>query len=341
MIREAIARLVEGAVLSREEALAALRDVMKGEATPAQIGAFITALRIRGETPEVIAGCAEAMREQFTPVAAGEGPVVDTCGTGGDGAHTFNISTAAALVAAGAGVRVAKHGNRGVSSPCGSADVLAALGVDLAAPPAVMERCLRDIGIAFLFAPALHPAMKFAIGPRREIGIRTVFNILGPLSNPAGARRGVLGVFSREMVGVMARAAADLGAVHLFVVHGHDGLDEISLTGPTWVAEVRDGSVRTWELAPEDVGLARCDAAALRGGAPDENAAILREVLAGAAGPRRDIVRLNAAAALVAGGRAADLREGLDAAAVSIDTSAAQDKLERLAAATSAAGDSA
>ncbi len=330
MIREAIAALTEGRSPSREQARDVMREIMSGAATGAQISAYITALRIRGETPDIIAGSAEAMREHFTPVPAPEGVVVDTCGTGGDGAKTFNISTAAALVAAGAGAVVAKHGNRSVSSACGSADVLAALGVNLDVTPSVMARCLREIGIAFLFAPALHPAMKHAIGPRREIGIRTVFNILGPLSNPAGARHGVLGVYHADLVPVLARAAADLGSVHLFIVHGSDGLDEITLTGPTTVGEVRDGAVAVFTLVPEQAGLTACDPADLAGGDAAVNAAILREILGGGEGPRRDIVLINAAAALAAAGLARDFREGVKQAAAAIDSGAARAKLEAL-----------
>lgn len=336
MIRECIARLAEGTALAREEARDVMREIMSGEATPAQVAAFITALRIRGETPAVIAGCAEAMREKLTPVPAGTGAVVDTCGTGGDGAHTFNISTAAAFVAAGAGAVVAKHGNRSVSSQCGSADVLSALGVNVNAPAETMARCLQEIGLAFLFAPLLHPAMKFAIGPRREIGIRTVFNILGPLSNPAGARHGVLGVYHRDLVPVIARAAADLGAVRMFVVHGCDGLDEITLTGPTFVGEVRDGRVESYEVAPEDAGLDRCRQEDLKGGDAPANAGILRGVLRGERGPRRDIVTLNAAAALMAAGLASGFRDGAAKAAASIDSGAALAKLDRLVALTNA-----
>jgi anthranilate phosphoribosyltransferase len=330
MIREAIARLAEDRPITGDEALLAMREIMAGEATPAQIAAYLTALRLRGESAAVIAGSARAMRENFTAVRAPSDAVVDTCGTGGDGAHTFNISTAAAFVAAGAGVPVAKHGNRGVSSRCGSADVLAALGVRLEVPAEVMGACLARIGVAFLFAPALHPAMKFAIGPRREIGIRTLFNILGPLSNPAGARRGVLGVYSADLVPVMAAAAAALGALHLFVVHGEDGLDELTTTGPSRVAEVRDGRVAESIIQPRDAGLPQAAPGDLVGGGPEENAAILRAVLAGAAGPPRDIVLLNAAAAIVAGGRAADLREGVALAARAIDSGAARQKLAAL-----------
>lgn len=330
MIRESIARLAEGKTLSREDAHATMLEIMSGEATPAQIASYITALRLRGETPEVIAGSATAMREKFTAVRAPTDLVVDIVGTGGDGAHTFNISTAAAFVIAGAGVTVAKHGNRNVSSKCGSADVLAALGVKIDAPPERMAECLAAIGIAFLFAPVLHPAMKYAIGPRREIGIRSIFNILGPLSNPAGARYGVLGVYARDLTVTLARAAATLGAQHFFVVHGHDGLDEITLTGPTHVAEVRQGSVRTFDIHPREFGLPTAQAADLVGGEPAENAVTVRRLLAGEKGPKRDIVLLNAAAALVTGQKARDIPEGLRMAAAAIDSGAAQGKLDQL-----------
>lgn len=327
MIREAIAKLVERQDLTRDEARTVVREIMSGEATPAQIGAFITALRMHGESPEVIAGCAEAMREKFTPVEAPCERVVDTCGTGGDRSHTFNISTASAFVAAGAGVTVAKHGNRCVSSQCGSADVLAALGVNIEASPEVMARCLREAGVAFLFAPTLHPAMRYAIGPRREIGIRSIFNILGPLSNPARAQYGVLGVYARELVPTLAQALAALGARHVFVVHGTDGLDEITTTAPTLVAEVRDGQVVSYELDAADFGIPRSARAELAGGTPEENAAVLRALLSGQKGPKRDIVLVNAAAAIVAGGVARDLREGLEKAAESVDSGAAMEKL--------------
>ena len=334
MIRETIAKLVENKPLTHDEAHATLREIMAGEATPAQIAAFITALRIRGETPEVIAGSARAMREKYTAVHTPDGLVVDTCGTGGDGAHTFNISTTAALVTAGAGVVVAKHGNRSVSSKSGSADVLEALGINIGVSSDVMERCLREIGIAFLFAPSLHPAMKHAIGPRREIGIRTIFNILGPLSNPAGARHGVLGVYHRSLVPTLAQAASALDVQHLFVVHGHDGLDEITTTTTSSVAVVRGPKVELLELDPRDYGLPLAQPADLAGGDPAFNAQIIREILAGQKGPKRDITLLNAAAAIVAGGKANDLKEGLALAAQSIDSGAAQAKLEQLVSAT-------
>jgi anthranilate phosphoribosyltransferase len=334
MIRECIAKLADGQKLTRDEAFNSMLEIMSGEATPAQISAYITALRIRGETADIIAGSAAAMREKYTPVIAPTEIVVDTCGTGGDASLTFNISTAAAFVAAGAGVVVAKHGNRGVTSRCGSADVLTALGVNIEVSPALMGNCLTRWGIAFLFAPLLHPAMKYAIGPRREIGIRTIFNILGPLSNPAGARYGVLGVYHRDMVPVLADAAAKLGAVRLFVVHGLEGLDELSTIGPSRVAEVRDGMVTTYQVQPEDFGLKRARPEDLKGGDPETNAQIIRAILNGEQGPKRDIVLLNAAAAIVAGGRARDMQEGLRMAARSVDSGMARQKLDQLILAT-------
>jgi anthranilate phosphoribosyltransferase len=330
MIKACIGRLAEGKSISGEEAYGALRAIMTGEATPAQIAAFITALRIRGETPDIIAGAARAMREQFTAVEPHHARVVDTCGTGGDGAHTFNISTAAALVTAGAGVPVAKHGNKSVSSHCGSADVLAELGVNITVDATVMSACLKEVGIAFLFAPSLHPAMKHAIGPRREIGIRTIFNILGPLSNPAGAKRGVLGVYSKDLATVLAEALVQLGAEHMFVVHGEDGLDEISIAAPTHLAEVRDGAVRTYRLHPSEYGIKPAKPEDLRGGDPADNATIIRAVLDGQQGPRRDIVLLNAAVAIMTGEQAASIEEGIKAAANAIDSGAARAKLEQL-----------
>ena len=334
MIREAIAKLVEGHVISGHEALLVMRQIMAGEATPAQIASYLTALRMTGETPEIIAGSAKAMREHFTAVEPHADVVVDTCGTGGDGAHTFNISTTVAFVVAGAGITVAKHGNRSVSSKSGSADVLEALGVNVNVTPDVMSHCLKEIGIAFLFAPALHPAMKHAIGPRKEIGIRSIFNILGPLSNPAGALYGMLGVYQKSLVPVLAEAAASLGAKHLFVVHGHDGLDEVTLTGLTEVAEVKDGKVSNYTLNPKDFGLSLCNAADLTGGDPAHNAGIIKEILAGKKGPARDIVILNAAVAIVAGQKAKSIEEGIQQAAQSIDSGAARAKLEQLASKT-------
>lgn len=336
MIREAIAKIVEGKLITDSEAHLTMKQIMDGEATPAQIAAYLTALRMQGETPEVIAGSARAMREHFTAVEPHADVVVDTCGTGGDGAHTFNISTTVALVVAGAGITVAKHGNRSVSSKSGSADVLEALGVNLAVSPDVMSACMKEIGIAFLFAPALHPAMKHAIGPRREIGIRSIFNILGPLSNPANARHGMLGVYQRSLVPVLAEAAAQLGAQHLFVVHGHDGLDEVTLTGLTEVAEVKQGKVKTYTLDPREYGFVLCKPSDLAGGDPAHNATIIQSILAGHKGFPRDIVVLNAAVAIVAGQQCGAIKEAVAAAEQSIDSGAARRKLEQLVARTKA-----
>ena len=334
MIRETIAALSEGTELTFEEALESMRQIMRGDATPAQIAGYLMGLRIRGESPMVIAASAQAMRENFTAVPPPEGIVVDTCGTGGDGTHTFNISTASAFVVAGAGVTVAKHGNRSVSSKSGSADVLEALGVNISVPPETMATCLREVGIAFLFAPSLHPAMKHAIGPRKELGIRTLFNILGPLSNPAGAKHGVIGVYADALVETVAEASAKLGAEHLFVVHGKDGLDELTTTAETRVAEVKNGKVTVTTLSPEDVGLHRAAPGQLKGGDASVNADIIRALLNGQPGPARDIVALNAAAAIVAGQKTATLREGLDLAFQSIDSGAAREKHASLIART-------
>ncbi len=331
MIQQAIARLVERQDLSRADMAAVMNEIADGGATPAQVGAFLAALRLKGETVDEIAGAAEVMRARAERVRVEQPVFVDTCGTGGDGQHTFNISTAAALVVAGAGLAVAKHGNRSVSSRCGSADVLAALGVDVEAPREVVERCIREVGIGFLFAPRLHPAFKAVAGLRRELGVRTVFNLLGPLANPAGARRQVMGVYEPRWVPIIAGVLAALGAEHAFVVHG-EGLDEIAVTGMTHVCEVKNGAVERFTMVPEDIGLGRWPRAAIAGGDPPENAAILRAVLAGQKGGPRDAVLANAAAALVAGDAAPDLRTGVRLAAESIDRGAAAEKLSRLAA---------
>jgi len=340
-IREAIARLVERHDLTAEEAEEVMGQVMRGEATPAQIGGFLIALRMKGETVEEIAGFARAMRRHALSVQTRRVPVVDTCGTGGDRSGTFNISTTAAFVVAGAGLPVAKHGNRSVSSHCGSADVLEALGVNLNLSPEAVARCVDEIGIGFLFAPRFHPAMKHAIGPRREMGVRTVFNVLGPLTNPAGAQVQVLGVYDPSLTETLAGVLGSLGCQAAFVVHGADGLDELSTTGPNRVAQLDNGSIRSYVLDPTDFGLPRAPISALRGGDAAENAAIVRSVLQGEPGPRRDVVLLNAAAALVAGGCAADMREGLHLAARSIDSGAALEKLEALIAFTQGAGEAA
>lgn len=336
MIKDAISTLVEGQTINREQAYAVMKGIMSGEATNAQIAAYLVALRMVGETPDIIAGSVQAMREVVTHVDAGDPNVVDIVGTGGDGAYTFNISTAAAIVTAGAGVTVAKHGNRSVSSKCGAADVLEALGVNLSAGPEVMAACLKEIGLAFLFAPGLHPAMKHAIGPRTELGVRTIFNILGPLTNPAGALRGVMGVYAADLVDTIAAAAADVGSEHFYIVHGGDGLDEITTTTTTEVAKVTPDGVQRFQLDPADFGMSYATAADLKGGDPEENAAILREILDGTQGPKRDTVLLTAAAGIVAGGKAADFAEGLEKAAASIDSGAAKGKLEALVELTNA-----
>ncbi len=330
MIQHAVKKAVEGIDLTREEARAAMETIMNGEATDAQIGGFLVAMRLKGETVEEIASFARVMREKATRIDAGNADVLDTCGTGGDGARTFNISTAAAFVAAGAGVTVAKHGNRSVSSSCGSADVLAALGVKIDIPPERVSECIRTAGIGFLFAPLLHSSMKFAIGPRRELAIRTFFNILGPLTNPAGAKRQLLGVYSEALVETVAGVLADLGSEKAYVVHGGDGLDEISTTGGTLVAEVDNGSIRTYRVAPEDFGLPRVQPADLVGGDAVRNAELLWAVLEGGRGPHRDIVLLNAAFAISAGGKAATPDDGFALAIGSIDSGAAMDACRRL-----------
>ena len=330
MIREAIAKLAYGESLAEGEAAESMEEIMTGTATPAQIGAFATALRLKGETVEEIVGLARVMRAKATPVRTRR-PVIDTCGTGGDASGTFNISTAAAFVAAGAGLAVAKHGNRAMTSHCGSADVLEALGVAIDLGPAAVGRCLDQVGIGFMYAPVYHPAMKHAAGPRREIGIRTVFNVLGPLTNPAGAQAQVLGVPAADLVEKLATALLRLGCRHALVVHGEDGVDELSISGPTRVAEVREGQVRTYSLAPEDCGLRRAERGELRGGSAGENAELLRGILAGRVdGGARRVVVLNAAAALVAGDVAASLREGVALAAEAIDDGRALAKLDGL-----------
>lgn len=337
-IKEAIARLLENRDLTEAEAEAVMGQIMTGQATPAQIGGFLIALRLKGETVEEVTGFARAMRRNAISVCPGHPRLVDTCGTGGDGAHTFNISTVAAFVVAGAGLSVAKHGNRSVSSNCGSADVLEALGVRLELSPDKVADCIDEVGIGFLYAPRFHPAMKHAIGPRREMGVRTVFNILGPLTNPAGAQAQVLGVYDGALTEMMARVLGSLGSQAAFVVHGADGLDELSTTGPNQVTRLQDGQVNTFTLDPLELGLPRATLSDLKGGDAEENGAIACAVLDGEAGPRRDVVLLNASAALVAGGSADDLAEGLSLAAQSIDSGAARARLDALVAFTNNGG---
>lgn len=331
MIKETIAKLISKETLTREEAAAAMTDIMSGEATDAQIGAFITGLRLTGETPEVIAGCAEVMRANATKVKCDDPNAVDIVGTGGDGAHTFNISTTAAFVIAGAGVTVAKHGSYGVSSKCGSANVLSELGVNIQYSPQRMEECLAELGIAFLFAPGLHPAMKHVVGPRRELGVWSIFNILGPLCNPAGVRNGIMGVFKPALVPIVSDACAQLEMNHQFIVHGNDGLDEFTTTTTTMVTEIRRGKIESYEVQPAGLGLSTATAADLIGGEPAENAAITRTILGGEKGPKRDIVLLNAAFAIMASGKADNPQAGIAMAVESIESGAALAKLEALA----------
>src|SRR3989449_4746269 len=331
MIQRALARLLDGDDLSREEAHEVMGSIMSGEATPAQIAGFLIALRAKGETADEIAGCAEAMREHALPVRPQRDDLVDTAGTGGDGARTINISTAAALVAAAAGAGVAKHGNRAVSSACGSADVLEALGFTLEQEPARIARSIDDLGFGFLFAPTHHPAMRHAAPVRRELATRTVFNVLGPLTNPAGARAQVVGVYSPALVRTIAEVLVRLGARRAFVVHGAGGIDELSPAGPNLLCEGVDGDVRERELDPEsELGIPHCSVEELRGGTPEDNARAIREVFAGADGGRRNAILLNAAGAIAAGGHAGDLREGLELAREAVDSGAAAARLDEL-----------
>ncbi|TMI94245.1 MAG: anthranilate phosphoribosyltransferase [Bacillati bacterium ANGP1] len=329
-LRPAISKVAAHQTLTEAEAHEAMGRIMDGEATAAQIASFITALAMRGETVEEITGFARAIREHAVTIAPQADHLVDIVGTGGDRLNTFNISTTSAFVIAGAGGHVAKHGNRAASSKCGSADVLEALGVNLGAPPEVVQACVEEVGFGFMFAPHFHPAFKHALAPRREIGIRTVFNILGPLTNPARARRYLQGAPSAAYTELMARVLSALGADRAFVVHGQDGMDEISLCAPTQVSEVADGAVRTYTIAPEEFGFRRAALEDLRGGTPQENAEICVSVLRGEQGPRRDVVLLNAGAALVAAGVAGTIKDGAAQAARSIDSGAAYAKLEAL-----------
>ena len=327
MIRDAIAKLVDQHDLTEQEAAACMEEIMSGEATPAQFGAFVTALRLKGETVDEIVGMARVMREKALRVSVA-GPLLDTCGTGGDAKGTFNVSTAAAFVAAGAGARVAKHGNRAMTSACGSADVLEALGAKIDLPPEGVVACIERAGFGFMFAQAYHPAMKFAAAPRREIGVRTVFNILGPLTNPADAELRLLGVADAALAEKMAQVLARLGTKHALVVHGEDGLDEVSVSATTLLYEVKDGRVTSSTLHPNDIGLPVHLRDAGRGGSPEENAKALRGVLAGEVGPLRDFTLINSAAAIVAADLASDFREGLSLATEAIDSGAAREKLE-------------
>jgi len=333
MIADLIRKAAAGGDLTSEEAHGAMTEIMSGDASPVQIASFLVAMRMKGETVEEVTEFARVMREHVLPVSIQRRPLVDTCGTGGDAIKTFNVSTAAAFVAAGAGVAIAKHGNRSVTSKCGSADVLEALGVPFDLPPEAVARCVDEIGIGFMFAPAFHPAMKHAAPVRRELGLRTVFNALGPLTNPAGAEAQVLGVYAPELTDLHAEVLRNLGSTRAFVVHGVGGLDELSTLGETRLSELRDGRVRTYYVSPEELGLSRARPEDIQGRTPEENARLLTEVLEGKEGPAREIVLLNAAAAVAAGGKAETLQEAIPIAAESIDSGAALSKLHQLRAA--------
>jgi anthranilate phosphoribosyltransferase len=348
MIKEAIAKVVRGNNLTEDEMEKTMDEIMSGTATPAQIGAFATALRLKGETVDEITGAARAMRAKAIKICLKdhlinidrdeinieEETILDTCGTGGDGTNTFNVSTACAFVAAGAGVSVAKHGNRAVSSLCGSADVIENLGVKLDITSSDVERCIKEVGIGFLYAPIFHGAMRYAAGPRQEIGIRTIFNLLGPLTNPAGASAQVLGVYEPALTEKIAHVLKRLGTREAFVVCGEGTLDEISICGPTRISHLKNGEVRTFDLTPEEVGFKRAVPEAIRGGNATKNAQIIHEILNGQQGPKRDIILLNAAAAFVAVGLDGHFKEGIERAKVSIDSGRAKEKLEQLVAFT-------
>jgi len=331
MLKNFIAKVADGQDLNEGEAFQAMSRIMGGEALPTQIAAFLTALRIKGETMLEVTGFARAMRAQAVPIRANDGEcVVDTCGTGGDGTGTFNISTAVALVAAGGGLTVAKHGNRSVSSRSGSADVLEALGVNIRLPPERVEAALKEIKLAFLFAPVFHPAMKQAMAPRREIGIRTVFNLLGPLTNPAGVTVHLIGLYHRDLTQLITAVLKNLGSRAAFVVHGEDQSDEISITGKTFVSRLQDGKIESFEIEPEEVGLKRSRLKAIQGGTPETNARRILDILKGESGPPRDVVLFNAAAIFAASGKANSLLEGVGLARESIDSGRALKKLADL-----------
>jgi len=329
MIKEAIQTLVSGGSLSQDEAAEVMEEIMEGEVTPAQFGALVTALRLKGETVDEIAGLVRTMRAKAVPIRV-SGLVVDTCGTGGDGTGTFNISTTSAFVVAGAGLKVAKHGNRAMSSQCGSADVLEALGVGLDLTPEQVQGCLEAVGMCFMFAPLFHPAMKYAAAPRREVGIRTVFNIIGPLTNPAGAQAQVVGVADGSLVEKLARVLKSLGSRHALIVHGEDGLAEITIGGKTRVCELKDGRINSYTVKPEDFDLLPASLDSLKGGTAGENAERLRSILGGATGAQRDIVLLNAGAALLAGDMVETLGQGVELAREVLDSGRALAKLEQM-----------
>ncbi|MFB3072054.1 MAG: anthranilate phosphoribosyltransferase [bacterium] len=331
MIQKAVTKISDGIGLEEDEAFEAMEAIMENRATPAQVGAFLTALKMKGESVAEITGCARAMKQAAITVGPFEGLLVDTCGTGGDHKGSFNISTVAAFVASGAGVKIAKHGNRSVTSRCGSADLLEGLGIAVDVPPEVAARSIEEVGIAFLFAPSFHPAMRHAAATRRELGFRTIFNLLGPLTNPAGAKAQVMGVFAERWVEPLAHVLNHLGAERALVVHGSDGLDEITIYGPTVVSELKDGEVRTYSIDPESLGLSKADdPEAIRGGDVEVNSAIAMAVLEGEPGPRREIVLANAGAAVYCGGGAETLAEGVELATEAIDSGEAARVLERL-----------
>jgi anthranilate phosphoribosyltransferase len=330
MIKEMIGRIVEGGDLSFEESKVVMREIMEGIATEVQIGSFITALRMKGETVDEIAGCVSVMREKATHVNVGESLVVDTCGTGGDAKCTFNISTCAAFVVAGAGLKVAKHGNKASSSKCGSADVLKLLGVNIDADTKVVEECIQKANIGFLMAPLLHISMKHAVGPRREIGIKTIFNILGPLTNPARATRQVIGVYDAKLTDIVAKVLKKLNTEHAFVVYGYDGMDEITTTDKTKVCELKDGKIKSYFITHDSFNIPKAEMKDFIVDSPEESMIAIDAVLDGAVGPKRDIVLLNASAAIVAGGGAENLKDGVQIAAESIDSGKAKASLEKL-----------
>lgn len=337
MIKDALAKLADRTDLSSQEAETVMGEIMSGAATSAQIAAYLMGLRQKGETVDEIVGSVKAMRSCAVRIRVGAKIVVDTCGTGGDGAHTFNISTTAALVAAGAGITVAKHGNRSISSKSGSADVLTALGVKIDLDPDRVADCIDEVGIGFLFAPLFHGAMKHCAEPRKDLGIRTVLNVLGPLANPAGATHQVLGVYDAKLTEILGRVLLQLGIQHCLVIHGMDGLDEMTLSDRTRVSEGRAGVVSSRFIAPEDFGLRRVARKEITGGMPEDNARITQDILQGRKGPQRDIVCLNAAAAMVVGGKTKTLKDGFHLAEQTIDSGAAAEKLERLIAFTNKA----
>ena len=329
-IKTAISKVIEGKSLSFEEMTQVATEIMEGNTTDAQIGALLVALHLKGETVDEITGFARAMRSKVTKIPCQKNRLVDTCGTGGDKSGTFNVSTVSAFVASGAGCRVAKHGNRSITSQCGSADLFKALNVNVEIPAEKMGECIDQNGIGFLFAPLLHPAMKYAIGPRREIGVRTIFNILGPLTNPAGAKRQLMGVFQNSLTVTLASVLQQLGSEHVMVVHGEDGLDEITITGKTYISESRNGEIRNYTISPEDFGLKSASLNDIKGGSPEDNVRIAQEILSGKEGAPLDIVSLNAGAVIYVAGKADSIQDGIVMARESIQSGAAMRKLEAL-----------